>query len=145
MQSILPLGSELSKMAMFMRERKWCHSNHFFSVDSYDLKSLSFKWYLITFEMPRVSYRRLVGKMNISLQYSVYVSVIRGPWSISKWGVDFFCMNHGFMMMNSWRISNDNATTRRVVWVWYNSAVGWWCYLVANVIHSQPSSRTMRN
>ena len=37
----------------------------FFSVDSYDLKSLSFKFgndTFITFEMPRVSYRRPVGK-----------------------------------------------------------------------------------
>ena len=33
----------------------------------------------ITFEMPRVSYRRLVGKMNISLLFRP--SVIRGPWT----------------------------------------------------------------
>ena len=55
----------------------------FFSVDSYDLQSLSFKFgndTFITFEMPRVSYRRPVGKMNISLLFRP--SVIRGPWFI---------------------------------------------------------------
>ena len=53
---------------------------NFFSIDSYDLKSLSFKFgndTYITFEMPRVSYRRPVGKMNISLLFRP--SVIRGP------------------------------------------------------------------
>ncbi len=53
----------------------------FFSVDSYDLKSLLFKFgndAFITFEMLRVSYRRPVGKMNISLLFRP--SVIRGPW-----------------------------------------------------------------
>ena len=52
-----------------------------FSVDSYDLKSLSFKFgndTFITFEMPRVSYRRPVGKMKISLLFRS--SVIRDPW-----------------------------------------------------------------
>ena len=52
----------------------------FFSVDSYDLKSLSFKFgndTFITFEMPRVSYRRPFGKMNISLLFRP--SLIRGP------------------------------------------------------------------
>ena len=55
---------------------------NFFSVDFYDLKSLSFKFgndTFITFEMPRVSYRRPVGKMNISLLFRP--SVIRGPWT----------------------------------------------------------------
>ena len=50
------------------------------SVDSYDLKSLSFEFgndTYITFEMPRVSYRRPVVKMNISLLFCP--SVIRGP------------------------------------------------------------------
>ena len=50
-------------------------------VDSYDLKSLSFKFgndTFITFELPRVSYKRPVGKMNISLLFRP--SVIRGPW-----------------------------------------------------------------
>ena len=54
---------------------------NFFSVDFYDLKSLSFEFgndTFITFEMPRVSYRRPVGKMNISLLFRP--SVIRGPW-----------------------------------------------------------------
>ena len=53
---------------------------NFFSVDSYDLKSLSFKFgndVFITFEIPRVSYRRPVGKMNILLLFRP--SVIRGP------------------------------------------------------------------
>ena len=53
-----------------------------FFVNSYDLKSLSFKFgsdTYIAFEMPRVSYRRLVGKMNISLLFRP--SVIRGPWT----------------------------------------------------------------
>ena len=42
----------------------------FFSVDSYDLKSLLFKFgndTFITFEMPRVSYRRPVSKMFIAI------------------------------------------------------------------------------
>ena len=52
----------------------------FFSVDSYDLKFLSFRFSndtVITFEMPSVSYRRPVGKMNILLLFRP--SVIRGP------------------------------------------------------------------
>ena len=52
---------------------------NFFSVDFYDLKSLSFEFgndTFITFEMPRVSYRRPVGKMNISLLFRP--SLIRG-------------------------------------------------------------------
>ena len=56
--------------------------SNFFSTNSYDLKSLSFKFgndTLFTFEMPRVSYRRLVDKMNISLLFRP--SVIRGPWT----------------------------------------------------------------
>ena len=51
-----------------------------FSVDFYDLKSLSFKFSndsFITFEMPRVSCKRPVGKMNILLLFRP--SVIRGP------------------------------------------------------------------
>ena len=49
-----------------------------------DLKSSSLKFgndTFITFEMPRVSYKRPVGKMNISLLFRP--SVIRGPWPIS--------------------------------------------------------------
>ena len=52
----------------------------FFAVDSYDLKSLSFKFGIdnfITFGMPRVSYRRPIGKMNISMLFRR--TVIRGP------------------------------------------------------------------
>ena len=52
----------------------------FFSVDSYDLKSESFKFgnnIFITFEMPRVAYIMSVGKINISLLFCP--SVIRGP------------------------------------------------------------------
>ena len=48
---------------------------------SYDLKFLSFKfgkYYFITFEMPRVSYKRPVGKMKISLLFCP--PVIRGPY-----------------------------------------------------------------
>ena len=70
----------------------------FFSVNSYDLKSLSFKFgndTFITFEMPSVSYRRPVGKMNISLLFRP--SVIRGPWFIrlyfTKSCDDSFCGN----------------------------------------------------
>ena len=59
---------------------------NFFSVDSYDLKSMSFKFgndIFITFEMPRVAYSRLIDKIHISLQFRP--SVIRGPWvSVSK-------------------------------------------------------------
>ena len=56
---------------------------NFFSVDSYDVKPLSSKFgndTFITFEMPQVSYRRPVGKMNISLLFRP--SVTRGPWLI---------------------------------------------------------------
>ena len=52
-----------------------------FSVDSYDLKSMSFRFgnnIVITFEMPGVAYSRPVDKIHISLQ-----SVIRGPCLIS--------------------------------------------------------------
>ena len=51
-----------------------------FSVDSYDLKSLSFKFgndIFIAFEIPRVAYNRLVLKINISFLFCP--SVIRGP------------------------------------------------------------------
>ena len=51
-----------------------------FSVDSYDLKSMSFKFgndIFITFEMPGVAYSRPVDKFHISLQFRP--SVIRGP------------------------------------------------------------------
>ena len=54
---------------------------NFFSVDSYDLKSISFKFsndIFITFEMPRVAYSRPVDKIHISLQFRP--SVIRGSW-----------------------------------------------------------------
>ena len=51
-----------------------------FSVDSYDLKSMSFKFsndIFITYEMPRVAYNRPVRKINISLLFRP--SVIRAP------------------------------------------------------------------
>ena len=54
-----------------------------FSVDSYDLKFLSFKFcndIFITFEIPMVVYNRPVRKINISLLFRP--SVIRGPWHI---------------------------------------------------------------
>ena len=44
------------------------------SVDSYDLKFMSFKF---TFEMPGSSYSRPDDKIHISLQFRP--SVIRGP------------------------------------------------------------------
>ena len=53
----------------------------YFSVDSFDLKSMSFKFgndIFITFEMPGVGYSRPVDKIHISLQFRP--SVIRGPW-----------------------------------------------------------------
>ena len=56
-------------MAIFMK-----------AVDSYDLKSVLFKFgndIFITFEMPRVAYIMFVGKINISLLFRP--SVIRGP------------------------------------------------------------------
>ena len=51
------------------------NANHIklFSVDSYDLKSMSLKFgndKLITFEMARSSYPRSVGKINILLLFS---------------------------------------------------------------------------
>ena len=52
----------------------------YFSVDSYDLKSVFFKFgndIFITFEMPRVAYIMFVGKINISSLFRP--SVIRGP------------------------------------------------------------------
>ena len=54
---------------------------NFFAVDSYDLKSISFKFgndIFNTFEMPGVAYNRTVDKIHISLQFRP--SVIRGPW-----------------------------------------------------------------
>ena len=58
----------------------------FFSVDSNDLKSMSFKFgndIFITFEMQGSSYSKPVNKIHISLQFRPYV--IRGPWySIHK-------------------------------------------------------------
>ena len=53
---------------------------NFFSVDSYDLKSMSFEFgnnIFITFEMPGSSYKKPVGKIHISLLF--HPSVIRGP------------------------------------------------------------------
>ena len=61
-----------------------------FPVDSYDLKSMSFKFgndIFIIFEMPGSSYQRPVGKNNISLLFRP--SVIRGPWKDSH-SSDFF-------------------------------------------------------
>ena len=53
---------------------------NFFSVNSYDLKSVSFQFcndIFITFEMPGVAYSRPVDKIHISLLFRP--SVIRGP------------------------------------------------------------------
>ena len=52
----------------------------FISVDSNNLKSMSFKFgndIFITYEMPGVAYSRPVDKIHISLQF--HPSVIRGP------------------------------------------------------------------
>ena len=62
-------------------ERSDGTATNFFSVDSYDLMSLSFKFgndTFVTFEMPRVPYRRPIVNMNILLIFRP--SVIRGPW-----------------------------------------------------------------
>ena len=56
------------------------------SVYSYDLKSRSFKsgnYIFITFEMLRVAYIMLVGKINISLLFRP--SVIGGPWVMAQY------------------------------------------------------------
>jgi hypothetical protein len=61
--------------------RSYATPTKFFSVDSYDLKIMSFKFgndIFITFEMPGVAYSRPVDKIHISLQFRP--SVIRGPW-----------------------------------------------------------------
>ena len=53
---------------------------NFFSVDSNNLKSMSFKFgndIFITFEMPGVAYSMSFDKIHISLQFRP--SVIRGP------------------------------------------------------------------
>ena len=55
--------------------------SNFFSVYSFDLKMMSFKFgndIFITFEMPGVAYSRPIDKIHISLQFRP--SVIRGPW-----------------------------------------------------------------
>ena len=54
---------------------------NFFSVDSNNLKSMSFKFgndIFITFEMPGVAYSMSFDKIHISLQFRP--SVIRSPW-----------------------------------------------------------------
>ena len=55
-----------------------------FPVDSYDMKSMPFKFgndIFIIFEMPRSSLQRPIDKNNISLLFRP--SVIRGPWAIA--------------------------------------------------------------
>ena len=86
-ESNLPVCSVLRKMVYngnFYEGRKVGRSNanpiKFVSVDSYDLKSRSFKFgndTFITFEMPKIAYIMSVGKINISLLFRP--SVIRGP------------------------------------------------------------------
>ena len=52
-----------------------------FSIDPYDLNSVSFKFgsdIFFTFEMAGSSYQRPFWKMNISFLFRP--SVIRGPW-----------------------------------------------------------------
>lgn len=61
-------------------------SINIFSVNSYDVKSMSFKFgndSFNIFEMPGSSYQRPIGKNNISLLFRP--SVIRGPWIIIWW------------------------------------------------------------
>ena len=58
---------------------------NFFSVDSNNLKSMSFKFgndIFITFEMPGVAYSMSFDKIHISLQFRP--SVIRGPCITSQ-------------------------------------------------------------
>ena len=72
-----------------------------FFVDSYDLKSMSFKFgndIFMTFEMP-------IGKINISLLFCP--SVVRSPWSILKLfpveqKIDKF-MGKFWLQINSWQ------------------------------------------
>ena len=62
-----------------------------FSVDSYDLKSMSFKFsndIFIIFEMPGSSYQRPIAKNNVSLLFRPFV--IRGPWFDSQRFHEFF-------------------------------------------------------
>ena len=59
--------------------KEWCHSHQFFSVDSYDLKSLSFKFRndtFITFEMQRVAYKRPFWKIYNSLLFRPFASEV---------------------------------------------------------------------
>ena len=52
---------------------------NFFSVDSYDLKSMSFKfgnYIFITLEMPRLSYIMTFRKINISLLLRPFASEV---------------------------------------------------------------------
>ena len=74
----------MAKNDHFHEGRKVGRSNatpiKFFSVDSYDLKSRSFKFgnnIFINFEMPRVANIMSIGKINILLLFRP--SVIRGP------------------------------------------------------------------
>ena len=55
-------------------------SSNFFFVDSYNLTSMSVKFYNDIFEKPGSSYQRPVGKNNISLLFRP--SVIRDPWIV---------------------------------------------------------------
>ena len=68
-------------------------------VDSYDLKSLSFKFgndIFITFEMPGSSYSRPIDKIHISLQFRP--SVIRGPWQNAIMFKERQIIRFGFIM-----------------------------------------------
>ena len=52
-----------------------------FSVDSYDLKSFSFKignYIFITFEMPRLSFTMVFWKIKISLLFCPFASEVLG-------------------------------------------------------------------
>ena len=67
------------KMAKFMRAGKWEGvmplPPYFFSVNSYDLKFMSFKFgndIFVTFEMPRVAYTMIFQKITFPF-YSVHL------------------------------------------------------------------------
>ena len=62
-------------------ERSYATPFKLFSVDSYDLKSMSFKFgndIFIIFEMPRSSFLMSIGKMNISLLFRPAASEVLG-------------------------------------------------------------------
>ena len=103
---------KIKSMVLFLGSLLWkrAKNDHFheggkvkkklFSVDSCDVKSMSFKLgndIFIIFEMPMSSYQRNIDKNNISLLFRP--SVITGPWMVPKlfifvWNAfRFWCLN----------------------------------------------------